>query len=343
MTPSATQPPSELRRAAAFAPSNIALTKYWGKRDSTLNLPLASSISVALADLGSYTVVQPQPDLEADVMLVDDQDLDPAGMVKVKRVLDEIRKLSGSEVFAGLRSVNTVPAARGLASSASAFAALAVAAAQAYGLDLDGPALSRLARTGSGSASRSVPGGIAIWHAGQRPDGGDSFAEQLYPADYWPLRVLVARIGGRKKVSSTEGMRLQGGGGSPYQHAWIEQCHRDVALCQEALDMRSMRRLAEVVEGNALAMHASMLANRPPLIYWQPATLAVIDAVRQLRAEGCECCFTIDAGASVVVLCEAQDAKVVAQALAEVEGVEEVLQTRIGPGARLADSRGEEA
>ena len=134
------RPSTELRRASAFAPSNIALTKYWGKRDSTLNLPLASSISVALADLGSYTVVQPAADLDSDVMLVDDQDLDPAGMVKVRRVLDEIRKLSNSQVFSGLRSVNTVPAARGLASSASAFAALAVAAAHAYGLELDGPA-----------------------------------------------------------------------------------------------------------------------------------------------------------------------------------------------------------
>ena len=343
MTLSSVPAVSALRRGAAFAPSNIALTKYWGKRDATLNLPLASSISVALADLGSFTVVQPQPELDGDVMLVDDQDLDPAGMVKVQRVMDLLRQQANSTVFSGLRSINTVPAARGLASSASAFAALAVAAAHAYGLDLDGPALSRLARTGSGSASRSVPGGIALWHAGHQADGSDSFAEQLYPHEYWPLRVLVARIGGRKKISSTEGMRLQGGGGSPYQSAWIEQCQRDVALCQEALALRSMRRLAEVVEGNALAMHATMLANRPPLIYWQPATLAVIDAVRRLRAEGCECCFTIDAGASVVVLCEAQDAKVVAMSLAELEGVEEVLQTRIGPGARLVETRGDDA
>ncbi len=336
--------PSEpsLRRAAAFAPSNIALTKYWGKRDAKINLPLASSISVALADLGSYTVVQPQPDLPEDVMVVDDQELDPAGMVKVRRVLDQIRELSGSRVYAGLRSVNTVPAARGLASSASAFAALAMAAAQAYGLALDGPLLSRLARSGSGSASRSVPGGFAIWHAGHRADGADSFAEQLYTPDYWPLKVLVARIGGRKKISSTEGMRLQGGGGSPYQAAWIEQCQRDVESCKEALSLKSMRRLAEVVEGNALAMHASMIANRPPLIYWQPATLAVIEAVQQLRADGCECCFTIDAGASVVVLVEPQDARIVAETLAQIEGVEEVLQTHIGPGARIVESREED-
>jgi diphosphomevalonate decarboxylase len=328
-----------LQRAAAFAPSNIALTKYWGKRDHDLNLPLAPSISVTLSDLGSLTVVQPEPQLQDDVMVVDDRELDVAGMAKVRRVLGMVRELAGSEVKAGLRSVNTVPTARGLASSASAFAALATAAAQAYGLQLDHAALSRLARSGSGSAARSIDGGFVIWHRGEAPDGSDSYAEQLFAADHWPLRVLVARVhDGPKKVSSTLGMRMSGGATAPYADAWIAQCHRDVEACREALAAKSMAKLAEVVEGNALAMHATMMANRPPLLYWQPATVALIHTVRQLRAEGAECCLTIDAGSSVVVLVEAQDARAVADALAAIDGIEEVLQTRIGEGARLIPS-----
>jgi diphosphomevalonate decarboxylase len=325
-------------RASAFAPSNIALTKYWGKRDAELNLPLAPSLSVALQDLGSMTVVQLEPDLADDVMVVDDQPLDAAGMRKVRRVLGEIRRIAGSECKAGLRSINTVAAARGLASSASAFAALALAASKAYGLELDGAALSRLARTGSGSASRSIPGGFARWHEGTRDDGEDSFAEQVFAPEHWPLRLLVAQVaGGRKAVSSTHGMQ-QNAASSPFFPAWIERCKLDVEVCQRAIADQDFFALAEVVEGNALAMHATMLAGRPGLIYWQPATLAIVHAVRQLRRDGAECCFTIDAGASVVVLCGASDVRTVADTLAEIEGIEQVLQTRVGPGAKLVDA-----
>lgn len=327
-----------LQRAAAFAPSNIALTKYWGKRDHERNLPLAPSISVTLSELGSLTIVQPQPDLQDDVMVVDERELDPAGMVKVRRVLDIVRGLAGSDVKAGMRSVNTVPTARGLASSASAFAALAMAASRAYGLDLPPAELSALARMGSGSAARSLAGGYVLWQRGEADDGHDSFATQLFAPDHWPLRILVAVVDDeRKKVSSTQGMRMSGAGGSPLFDAWIAQCHRDVEQCKRALSDRSMRALADVVEGNALAMHATMMANRPPLLYWQPATVALIHAVRRLRAEGAECCFTIDAGSSVVVLVEPQDARAVADELSRIEGIEEVLQTRLGEGARWMD------
>lgn len=324
-----------LQRAAAFAPSNIALTKYWGKRDHTLNLPLAPSISVALADLGTLTVVEPQADLEEDALFVDDRPLDDAGMAKVRRVLDEVRKLAGSHVKAGIRSINTVATARGLASSASAFAALAMAATKAYGLDLDASTLSRLARTGSGSAARSIDGGFVRWQKGERADGHDSFASQVFAPEHWPLRILVAQVhGGRKAVSSTMGM-AQSTASSPLFQGWIRQCEVDVEVCQQALADKDLNKLAEVVEGNALAMHGTMLASRPPLVYWQPATVAIIHAVRQMRRDGAECLFTIDAGASVVVLCSAQDARPVAQTLGQIEGIEQVLQTRVGPGARL--------
>lgn len=327
-----------LRRAAAFAPSNIALTKYWGKRDEVLNLPLAPSISITLHELGSLTVVQPDANLTEDVMLVDDKPLDDAGMVKVRRVLGIIRQMAGSDVYAGLRSVNTVATARGLASSASAFAALAVAASQAYGLALDGAALSRLARTGSGSASRSIYGGYVKWLCGQEADGTDSYAVPLFATEHWPMKVLVAKVADtKKKVSSTLGMKASART-SPLFAGWLQTCEQDVVLCEQALAKKDLELLAEVVEGNALAMHATMMATRPPLLYWKPATIAVVHEVRRLRSEGCACFFTIDAGSSVVVVVEEQDAKQVAAALAEIPGIEEVMQTKIGAGARLVEA-----
>ena len=153
-----------------------------------------------------------------------------------------------------------------------------------------------------------------------------------------PLRLLVAQVaGGRKAVSSTHGMQ-QNAATSPFFPAWIERCRLDVEACQRAVAERDFFALAEVVEGNALAMHATMLAGRPGLIYWQPATIAILHAVRQLRRDGAECCFTIDAGASVVILCGAHDVRAVADTLAEIDGIEQVLQTRVGPGARLVDA-----
>ena len=328
-----------LQRVAAFAPSNIALTKYWGKRDHTLNLPLASSISVTLGELGSLTVCAPNPELAADVMDVDGQPLDDAGMTKVRRVLGIIREMAGSNVYAGLNSVNTVPTARGLASSASAFAALATAASHAYGLTLDQGTLSRLARTGSGSASRSIHGGFVQWDVGEAADGSDSQARQLFPAAHWPLTVLVAQVkDGRKKVSSTSGMRMAASDSLTFR-GWIEQCGKDVIDCQTALAAKDMDKLAAVVEGNAMAMHGTMMSSRPPLLYWQPATVGIIHTVRELRGDGTACCFTIDAGSSVVVLVEPSDAAAVAAALAEIPGVEAVLQTRVGEGARVVPDR----
>jgi diphosphomevalonate decarboxylase len=326
-----------LQRAAAFAPANIALVKYWGKRDDRLNLPCAPSVSAALADLGSYTVVQPDPHLAHDVLVIDDKALDDAGSKRATRVLEAIRALAGSQIFAGVRSVNTVPTARGLASSASGMAALAVAAAKAYGLDLDPAALSRLARTGSGSAARSVPGGYALWHAGERDDGLDSYAERLHQADHWPLRVLVAHVdAGPKAVPSGAGMK-QTMQTAPVFQDWLAVCRQDAESCCKALADRNFNAVARVAESNALRMHATMLWGTPPLLYWQGGTVGVIHLVQQLRRDGAECFFTIDAGPSVVVFVTAQDARAVAESLAQVEGVTEVLQTRVGDGARIVE------
>ncbi|MEY3013955.1 MAG: hypothetical protein RIT45_2690 [Pseudomonadota bacterium] len=322
-------------RAAAFAPINIALSKYWGKRDPERNLPLAPSLSVTLAELGTLSVVAPSPKLDGNMMVINEKAADAKALVRVGRVMRAVRELAGTEERAGIRSVNTVPTAQGLASSASAFAALAKAASVAYGLELDDATLSKLARLGSGSATRSVHGGFVLWHRGEEADGSDSFAEQVASEEEWPLRAVIAHIGvGPKKVPSGDGMRLSAET-SPFFDAWIDTCFRDVGECLAAIAARDLERLADVTEANCLAMHATMLATRPGLVYWQPATLAVIHAVRALRAAGHACFFTIDAGPSVVVLCEAGEVEAVSRTIGSIDGVVKLTRTRVGGGAHV--------
>jgi diphosphomevalonate decarboxylase len=324
------------QRAAAFAPINIALVKYWGKRDDTLNLPLASSIAVTLAELGSLTVVAPEESLEANIIAVNDKPISGPGLLRVARVMRAIRERAGNtEVRAGIRSVNTVPTAQGLASSSSAFASLARAAATAYGVDIEDRELSAIARLGSGSASRSIHGGFVAWTRGVKDDGSDSAGELIQPPEYWPLRALVCHVDvGHKKISSTDGMKFSRDS-CAYFDAWIQRCRKDFEHCRVAIADKDFNLLADVVESNCLAMHSAMMATEPPLIYWQPATLAIIHAVRQLRSEGAECLFTIDAGPSVVVLTTARDLKPVAEQLAQLDGIATITQTRISGGAHL--------
>lgn len=336
MTPD--QPTSEApeqRRAAAFAPINIALSKYWGKRDHERNLPLAPSVSASIAELGTLTIVAPNAALEGNMMMINDQAADAKALVRVGRVMRAIRARAGTDVRAGIRAVNTVPTAQGLASSASAFAALAKAATAAYDVEMDDRELSTIARLGSGSACRSIHGGFVLWHRGERDDGADSSAESIASADDWPLRAVIAHIGvGPKKTPSGDGM-IQSQQTSPFFGAWIETCLRDVNACIHAIENRDFDKLADVTEANCLAMHATMLATRPGLVYWQPATVAVIHAVRALRASGVPAFFTIDAGPSVIVFCEAGALDAVSTALAEIAGVVKLTRTRVGGGAHL--------
>lgn len=323
-------------RAAAFAPINIALIKYWGKRDDELNLPCTSSISVTLAELGSLTVVAPEASLDANIMALNNKPIAGPGLVRVARVMRAIRARAGNtEIRAGIRSVNTVPTAQGLASSSSAFASLARAAATAYDLDISDEELSGIARLGSGSASRSVHGGFVQWNRGVAEDGSDSLGQLIQPPEYWPLRALVCHVDvGQKKVSSTEGMK-NSRDSCEYFDGWIKRCRRDFEHCRVAIADRDFRMLADVVESNCLAMHSVMMATEPPMIYWQPATLALIHAVRQLRADGAECLFTIDAGPSVVILTTARDLKSVAEHVGRIEGIASITQTRLSPGAHI--------
>lgn len=322
--------------ASAVAPSNIALVKYWGKRDLALNLPATGSISVTLDTLRTFTTVTFDAGLDHDVFVLNGDAAPEAGR-RVERFLELVRTLHGVAEHARVETRNDFPTGAGLASSASGFAALAVACNAALDLGLTTEQLSVLARRGSGSAARSLIDGFAEMRPGTAADGSDAFAVSLAPADQLPLRVLVAvTTRAAKAVGSGEGMRLTEAT-SPFYSAWIDATRSDLDALRSALADGDLEAVGRIAEGNCLRMHATMLGAEPGLLYWNAATVRVIHAVRALRAEGRGAWFTIDAGPQVKVLCDAQDEAMIHERLQALEGVENVLASGPGAGAHVSE------
>lgn len=290
---------------AVYAPANIALVKYWGKRDEALNLPVTGSLSISLGPLGSHVELA-QGTGAADSMWLNDAAL-PADHSFVKRAsafLDLFRP--AADFWFELRARNTVPTAAGFASSASGFAALAKAADALFGWGLTARELSVLARLGSGSAARSLAEGFVEWHAGSAADGMDSFAERLGVT--WPeVRVGALVVSAAEKaVGSRAGMR-QTVATCEFYREWPARVARDLAALKAALENKDFAALGAVAEGNALAMHALMAATRPPLVYALPETVAAMRSIWAAREAGLALWFTMDAGPNVKLLFEAKD------------------------------------
>ncbi|MNK47767.1 hypothetical protein D3C87_665850 [compost metagenome] len=325
-----------IKTTKAQACSNIALIKYWGKRDAALNLPQNGSLSLTLDGMITTTTVHWDPGYAEDEVSLNGKLLADSELTKMSQFLDLVRKQAGFTLKAKVESQNNFPTAAGLASSASGFAALALASSRAAGLDLDPQALSILARQGSGSASRSIFGGFAQWKKGELADGSDSYAEQVLPPDAWPdVRMLVVVLEPRPKpISSRSGM-TQTVATSPMYPAWLETVGADLDTARKALDGRDLEALGTVAEANALKMHATMLTTLPTILYWQPTTVALMHQVWELRRDGVPGWFTIDAGPNVKVLTDATNAPKLADALGAVEGVERVLICAPGDGATI--------
>jgi diphosphomevalonate decarboxylase len=319
-------------QATAQAFPNIALIKYWGNRDQALRLPSNPSLSMNMAELTTITSVEFDPALQQDVLILGGREIGGQGLQRVSRFLDQVRQLAHVTHFANVDSRNNFPSGAGLASSASGFAALALAASAAVGLHLSEAELSRLARLGSGSACRSVPGGFVEWVLGA--DDRSSYAHSIAPADHWDLRDVVALIDvEHKAVGSTEGHAVADT--SPLQAARVATASDRLALARSAVLARDFAALAEVIELDSLMMHAVMITSSPVLMYWQPATIAVMQAVRQWRINGLAACTTIDAGPNVHVICIAESAGEVASRLRVIPGVRQVITARAGGPARL--------
>lgn len=321
-------------RVTAIAHPNIALIKYWGKRDDALILPRSSSLSMTLDVFPTTTTVTLDRQATADTVTLNGAAADADTGRRIGALLDLVRQHAGRDERAVVDTANTVPTGAGLASSASGMAALALAAARAYGLDLDATALSRLARRGSGSASRSIFGGFAIWHAGDGTDAS-SYAEPVTDAAIDPALVIALVDTGPKAISSREAMRHTIAT-SPLYAAWVAASETDLVAMRAALADGDLDAVGAIAEGNALGMHATMLAARPSVRYLAAGSLALLDRVAQLRRNGIGAYATMDAGPNVKVLCRPQDSAAVAAALGEAVPGIRVITARCGPGARIA-------
>jgi diphosphomevalonate decarboxylase len=322
-------------KATALAHPNIALVKYWGKRDDALILPHQSSLSMTLSPLAVRTTVA-FGEGAADEVELNGHVARGSERERVLRVLEVVRAEAGGQLGAArMVSRGDFPAAAGLASSAAGFAALAVAARAAAGLPANARVASLLARLGSGSACRSVEGGFCEWMRGERLDGTDSYAVQRFDAKHWPeLRMVVAILNrDEKEVKSRDGMK-SAVDTSPYYPAWVKDAEAEVARARDIIARKDLQALGELCERNAWRMHATSMAADPPLCYLLPKTLELIHSLREQRRKGVPVWFTLDAGPNPVLLTDAAH-EVAAEALARACGAIEVVRCVPGGDAAL--------
>ncbi|GAB6070798.1 hypothetical protein JCM30760_18950 [Thiomicrorhabdus hydrogeniphila] len=307
------------------APVNIALSKYWGKRDTVLNLPTNNSVSISLPGLGTSTQIKSlhnqQKNNTTDKISLNGTWLENSHpfALRVTAFLNHFRE--NPKITFEVITKNTVPTAAGLASSASGYAALVLALNDLFNWQLSNQNLSLLARLGSGSASRSLFDGFAIWHQGQQNDGLDSFAEPI--ETQWPefcVGLLEIDIE-QKPVSSTQGMQNTVETCELYQ-AWPEQANRDVQTVLQAIKNKDFSLLGKTAEHNALSMHATMIATWPPILYWQPNSVKAMQTVWQLREQGVEVYFTMDAGPNLKLLFLETQKPAIKQAFADIKILE---------------------
>lgn len=321
-----------MSQATAIAHPNIALVKYWGKVNPDLIIPATGSLSMTLDIFPTTTSVE-LVDMPTDSVILDDVELAGEESARVRLVLDLVRERSGRTERARVTSHNTVPTAAGLASSAAAFAALATAASAAYSYPADQAELSRLARRGSGSASRSIFGGLVRWNAGT--DDDTSVAEPLTWAGDDLAMVVALLSSARKKIGSRKAMELTATT-SPYYPGWVESNRILLERASAAVAAGEFTTLGEITEMSALRMHASMLGAEPPVRYLTARSFALFDAVAELRGQGLEAYASADAGPNVKILCRAREADALVAALRERMTDVNVLVSHAGPGATLA-------
>jgi diphosphomevalonate decarboxylase len=319
----------------ATANPNIAFIKYWGNRDNSLRIPMNGSISMNLDGLFTRTTVSFQPSLPYDELIINGHEVAGAGRDRVSYILDIIRGMAKLNERAEVMTENNFPSGAGIASSASAFAALALAGSKAAGLALSERELSRLARRGSGSAARSIPGGFVEGQAGTSDE--DSFAFSIAAPAHWNLVDCVAIVSlSHKKTGSTEGHSIAPT--SPLQAARVADAPRRLEICRSAILNCDFDSFASIVELDSDMMHSVMMTSTPALHYWKPASLEVMDRVRSWRSEGIPACYTVDAGPNVHVICPETEAHILEKRLREIPGVENVLVARAGGPAQIVSN-----
>lgn len=321
-------------KATAIAPSNIVLTKYWGKKDEKLRLPENGSIAFCLSNLLTTTTVEFSDKHKKDDVTINGE-IEEGEESRVIKHLDRIRKLAKLNLKAKMVSINNFPKGTGLSSSASGFAALTLAGVKAAGLKLSEKELSILARQGSGSACRSIPDGFVEWLDGNTSQ--TSFAKTIFPENYWQIADVVAVVNaGRKDVATTLGMAKAKS--SPFQSLRVKRMKDKNKKLKQLIRQKKFKESGELIEAEALELHAIMLTETPPLLYWQPGSVALMRAVRNWRAEGLPVYFTVNTGQDIHLIVEEKNVEKLKKKLKEVKDVvREVIVNHPSEGTRLTN------
>ena len=321
------------REATARAHPNIAFIKYWGNQDEQLRIPVNSSLSMNLDGLYTETTVLWDNNLVQDSLFINGAEQGGDTLKRVQNHLDalrtHIREIDG---YAKVISQNNFPMGVGIASSASSFAALTLAAVSASSQRIPENTLSSLARLGSGSASRSIPTGFVEWHRGSSHE--TSYAESIANPEFWDLVDVIAVVSNtHKKVGSTEGH--QSANTSDLQEARVANAEKRLNECKEALLKKDFHSFASVVEEDSNLMHSVMMTSKPPLFYWQPTSIELMHLIPEWRREGLDVCYTLDAGPNVHCICNRIHAEEVSKRVKNISGVLDVKSAGAGRGAYL--------
>ncbi|PKM66912.1 MAG: hypothetical protein CVU94_06945 [Firmicutes bacterium HGW-Firmicutes-19] len=317
-----------LRKITARAHANIALVKYWGKQDEKNVIPYNSSLSLTLDQLYTDTTIESS---KKDEFILNGTKQKEVESEKIFKFIERFRNLSEREDHIRISSFNNFPTAAGLASSASGFAALAIAANRYFNVNLPKKELSVITRFGSGSATRSLFGGFVIWQKGEIP-----YAFEFDSAD-WDIAMIVVMTSKEVKVISSKEAMRRTVDTSPYYPAWVEGAKSDIESIKRAIKRHDFATVGEITESSALRMHASMMAARPPVLYWQPDTIKVLQQVKSLRSEGFECYATMDAGPNVKILTRKSQVQTIYEKLSEGINKENMIICLPGEGATIID------
>jgi len=320
-------------KATSKSPANIAFIKYWGKADPKTRVPQNNSISMCLSDLYSLCTVEFNSKFKKDkIEFVNERIVLNKERERIIKVLDRTRNLAGIDLRAKVLTQNNFPKATGVASSASGLSGITLAACRALDLKMKGKELSKLARLASGTASRSIPNGFVEWKKGTNENS--SYAKQIFPADYWRIADVVAIVSYKmKKVSSTEGHSLANT--SPFQKTRLKLLKAKVKSIKQTIKNRDFSTFGQILEKEALEMHAICLTSTPSILYWSPTTIDIMKKVQSWRNQGkLESYFTIDAGPTVHLICQQNDEKKLAVRLKKIKEIEKIVINHPGSGAR---------
>ncbi|MFC1625121.1 diphosphomevalonate decarboxylase [Patescibacteria group bacterium] len=325
----------KLTKKSATSPANIAFIKYWGKKNSSLNIPNNSSISMNLDSCLTTTTVHFIENLKEDEVVIDCKRVSGEARQRVIKIINLVRKWSGVKQRAKVSSINNFPSDAGVASSASAFSALALAASSAAGLELSGKKLSILARIGSGSACRSVVDGFSEWKMGTSSE--TSYANQLEKPSFWDLRDIVVIVSsGKKEKSSTEGHKLAKT--SPYYLKRQRMMQKRTSMLKKAFLSKNIDNFGKILEQEAIDLHVIAMTSDPPIFYLNSSSFAVIQTLRELRQKRVKGFFTMDAGPNVHVICRQKDVEVINRTIKRLPGVKSTIVNKPGLGTRVSSN-----